>query len=33
MKMKKLLNISELSKSINLVDVRTNKPLNHVIRY
>jgi len=33
MKMKKLLNISELSKSINLIDVRTNKPLNHVIRY
>ncbi len=27
------MNISELSKSINLVNYKTNKPLNHVIRY
>ena len=31
--MNKLLNISELSKLLNLTDPRTKKPLNHVLRY
>ena len=31
--MKKLLNISDLCKHLNLVNTRTKKPLNHVIRY
>jgi len=31
--MKKLVNISELSKTLNLVDPSTKKPLNHVLRY
>ncbi len=30
--MKKLLNITELSKAINLID-SANKPLNHTLRY
>ena len=31
--MKKLLTISEVSKLINLVDKKTKKPLNHIIRF
>ena len=31
--MKKLLTISELSKSLNLVDNKTNKPLNYILRF
>ncbi len=31
--MKKFLTISEVSKSINLIDEKTKKPLNHVIRF
>ena len=31
--MKKLFTISEVSKSMNLVDEKTKKPLNHVIRF
>ena len=31
--MNKLINISELSKILNLVDPKTKKPLNHVLRY
>ena len=31
--MKKLISISELSKMLNLVDPKTKKPLNHVLRY
>ena len=31
--MNKLISISELSKMLNLVDPKTKKPLNHVIRY
>ena len=31
--MKRLINISELSKSLNLVDDKTKKPLNYIIRY
>ena len=31
--MNKLLNISELSKLLNLTDPITKKPLNHVLRY
>ena len=31
--MKKLLNISELSKLLNLIHPKTKKPLNHVLRY
>ena len=31
--MNKLTNISELSKLLNLVNPKTKKPLNHVIRY
>ena len=31
--MKKLISISELSKMLNLVDSKTKKPLNHVLRY
>ena len=31
--MNKLLNISELSKILNLVDPKTKKPLNHILRY
>ena len=29
----KLLNITEVSKNLNLVDPITKKPLNHVLRY
>ena len=31
--MDKLLSISELSKALNLIDTKTKKPLNHVLRY
>ena len=31
--MDKLISISELSKMLNLVDPKTKKPLNHVLRY
>ena len=31
--MNKLFSISELSKMLNLVDPKTKKPLNHVLRY
>ena len=31
--MSKLLNISEVSKAINLVDTSNNKPLNYILRY
>ena len=31
--MSKLINISELSKILNLIDSKTKKPLNHVLRY
>ena len=31
--MKRLISISELSKSLNLVDYKTKKPLNYIIRY
>ena len=31
--MKKLINISELTKILNLMDVKTKKPMNHVVRY
>jgi DNA-binding transcriptional MerR regulator len=31
--MSKLITISELSKILNLIDDKSNKPLNHVIRY
>tara|TARA_Y100000389_G_C17202584_1_gene384415 strand:+ start:167 stop:553 length:387 start_codon:yes stop_codon:yes gene_type:complete len=31
--MNKLINISELSKILNLVDTNSKKPLNHVLRY
>ena len=31
--MNKLLNISEASKILNLIDPKTKKPLNHVLRY
>lgn len=31
--MSKLISISELSKMLNLVDPKTKKPLNHVLRY
>ncbi len=31
--MNKLVNISELSKILNLVDPQTQKPLNHILRY
>ncbi len=31
--MKKLINISELSKILNLVNPKTNKPSNYVLRY
>ncbi len=31
--MKKLINISELTKILNLIDVKTKKPMNHVVRY
>ena len=31
--MTKLMNISELSKSLNLINPKNKKPLNHVIRY
>jgi len=29
----KLINITELSKSLNLINKSNNKPLNHVLRY
>lgn len=31
--MKKLINITELAKKLNLIDPITKKPLNHTIRY
>ena len=31
--MKKYINISELSKILNLIDPSSNKPLNHIVRY
>ena len=31
--MKKFLSISELSKNLNLIDKKSGKPLNHVLRY
>ena len=31
--MKKLYNISEASKILNLIDPSTKKPLNHILRY
>ena len=31
--MTKLINITELSKSINLVDPKTKRPLNYILRY
>ena len=31
--MNKLINITELSKLLNLVDPSTQKPLNHILRY
>ncbi len=31
--MEKLIKISELSKNLELIDAKSNKPLNHVIRY
>ena len=31
--MKKLFNISDVSKNLNLVDSKTNKPLNYILRY
>ena len=31
--MSKLINISELCKLLDLIDPRTNKPLNHILRY
>ena len=31
--MNKLISISKLSKMLNLVDPKTKKPLNHVLRY
>ena len=31
--MSKLLNISEVSKILNLIDPQTKKPLNHILRY
>ena len=31
--MSKLVNISELSRQLNLIDPSTKKPLNHTIRY
>ena len=31
--MNKLINISELCKLLDLIDPRTNKPLNHILRY
>ena len=31
--MRKLINITEASKILNLIDPKTKKPLNHVLRY
>ena len=31
--MKKLINITELSKILNLIDPETKKPLNYILRY
>ena len=31
--MNKLINISEMAKTINLVDPKSKKPLNHILRY
>ncbi len=31
--MRKLINISEASKILNLVDPKTKKPLNHILRF
>ena len=31
--MTKLINITELSKLLNLIDTKSKKPLNHIIRY
>ncbi len=31
--MKKFINISELARILNLIDEKTKKPLNHILRY
>ncbi len=31
--MTKLINISQLSKELNLIDKKNNKPTNHILRY
>ena len=31
--MNKLINISEMAKTINLIDPKSRKPLNHILRY
>ena len=31
--MNKLISISEASKKLNLIDTKTKKPLNHILRY
>ena len=31
--MNKLISISEASKILNLIDIKTKKPLNHILRY
>ena len=31
--MNKLISISEASKQLNLIDTKTKKPLNHILRY
>ena len=31
--MDKLINISELAKSLDLIDNKTKKPLNHILRF
>ena len=31
--MNKLINISEMAKTINLIDPKSKKPLNHILRY
>ncbi len=31
--MNKLINISQMSRKLNLIDPKTNKPMNHILRY
>ena len=31
--MEKLIKINELCRILNLIDKKTNKPLNHILRY